>query len=73
MKKKLYRSKTNRVFFGICGGMGEYFGIDPVIVRVIFVILAVITGGLWIIAYIIMIFIIPEKPRQEQTEEEKRE
>ena len=58
--KRLYRSKTNRVIGGVCGGMGEYFGIDPTIIRLIWVILALM-GGTGIIAYIIAWIIIPEE------------
>jgi len=46
---------------GVCGGLAEYFSIDPVIVRLIFV-LAVIFGGSGILAYIILWIVIPEKP-----------
>ena len=58
--KRLYRSKTNRVIGGVCGGIGEYFGIDPTIIRLIWVILALM-GGAGIIAYIIAWIIIPEE------------
>ena len=37
MDKKLYRSEDNKIFLGICGGIGEYFNVDPVVIRVIFV------------------------------------
>jgi phage shock protein C len=62
-KKRLFRSKDNRVFFGVCGGLGEYFDVDPTIIRIIFVILAV-WGGIGVIAYIIGIFVIPENPKE---------
>ncbi|MEO8231065.1 MAG: PspC domain-containing protein [Ignavibacteriota bacterium] len=61
MYKKLYRSVTDKMLGGVCGGLAEYFAIDPVIVRLIFV-LAVIFGGSGIIAYIILWIIIPQKP-----------
>jgi phage shock protein PspC (stress-responsive transcriptional regulator) len=61
MYKKLYRSVTDKMVGGVCGGLAEYFSIDPVIVRLIFV-LAVIFGGSGILAYIILWIIIPEKP-----------
>ena len=60
--KKLYRSRKNKVIAGICGGLGEYFEIDPVIMRVIFVIIALAGAGFGLILYIILIFIIPSKP-----------
>ncbi|MDD5417895.1 MAG: PspC domain-containing protein [Candidatus Nanoarchaeia archaeon] len=58
--RKLYRSKTNRVIAGICGGIGEYFNIDPVIIRILWV-LFTLAGGSGIIAYIIAWVIIPEE------------
>jgi len=64
MMNRLYRSEKDKVFEGVCGGLGEYFGIDPVIIRLIWVVL-VIFGGTGILAYIIAIFIIPKKPIQE--------
>lgn len=58
--KRLYRSETNRVVSGICGGIGEYFEIDPVLIRVIFIFLSCVTGFLpGLIAYGISILIIP--------------
>lgn len=61
--KQLFRSKTNRVFSGICGGIGEMANIDPVIIRLLAVFLCVITGLIpGIITYIIAIFIVPERP-----------
>jgi phage shock protein C len=60
--KRLYRSRTNKVFAGICGGLGEYFEVDPVVVRVGWVVVSTVTGVLpGILAYIIAIFIIPEQ------------
>lgn len=61
MYKKLYRSVTDKMIGGVCGGIAEYFEIDPVLIRLIFV-LAVIFGGSGILAYIILWIIIPQKP-----------
>ncbi|MFB6343243.1 PspC domain-containing protein [Saccharicrinis sp. FJH2] len=58
--KKLYRSRNDRMIAGICGGLGEYFNVDPVIMRILWVVLSLWGGGL--IAYIICIFVIPEEP-----------
>jgi phage shock protein C len=70
MQKKLYRSNTNRVIAGVCGGIGEYFGLDPTLVRII-TILLVLLPGINIIAYIIAWIIIPLRPLEmELTEEE---
>lgn len=62
--KKLYKSDKNKVFAGIIGGIGEYFDIDPVILRIIWIILVVFTGfAPGIIVYLIAIFIVPKKPK----------
>jgi len=58
--KKLTRSKKERVIFGICGGLAVYFNIDPIIVRVLFVI-SVLCGGAGVIAYLIMLLVVPEE------------
>ena len=61
MAKKLYRSKTDRKIFGVCGGLAKYFDIDPVIVRVVAVAsIFVGTLGFWI--YIIMALVVPVEP-----------
>ncbi|MCR4422013.1 MAG: PspC domain-containing protein [Spirochaetales bacterium] len=61
--KQLFRSKTNRVIAGICGGIGEMLNIDPVIIRLLVVFLCVITAIFpGVITYIIAMFIVPEKP-----------
>ena len=60
MEKKLYRSKTDRKFLGVCGGLAEYFGIDATVLRLILV-LAVIFAGVGIIAYLVAALIIPEE------------
>jgi len=60
--KKLYRSDDNKVFAGIVGGLGEYFDIDPILLRLIFVALALLTGIIpGLIIYILAILIIPAK------------
>lgn len=58
--KRLYRSNKDKVIAGVCGGLGEYFGIDPVIIRLIWVIFA-LCGGAGILAYLIAWLIIPKK------------
>ena len=57
--KKLYRSSSDRVIAGICGGIGEYFNVDPVLVRLIWIVFAFAAGG-GVIAYLIAWIIIPE-------------
>ena len=61
--KKLYRSRTNKKIAGICGGLGEYLEIDPTVIRLITVIIAVVTGFFpLILGYIIAWCIVPEEP-----------
>ncbi len=60
MARKLYRSRTDRKIWGVCGGLAKYFDMDPTIVRVIFVAsLLCGTLGLWV--YIIMAIIVPQE------------
>jgi len=61
MERKLYRSRKNRVFGGVAGGLAEYFGLDPILMRVIFVIITLI-NGIGLILYIILWIVIPEIP-----------
>lgn len=61
--KKLYRSRKNRIFGGVCGGIGEYFNIDPTIVRLIWALLTIASFGTGILLYLIAWFIIPRNPR----------
>ena len=61
-QKRLYRSKTNKVFAGICGGLGDYMDVDPVMLRLIWTLIVIFTGIFpGVIAYFIAIFIVPEK------------
>ncbi len=61
--KHLYKSNDNKVFAGILGGLGEYYNIDPVILRVAFVFVMIITAIIpCALAYYICTFIIPKKP-----------
>jgi phage shock protein C len=59
--RKLYRSTSNRQLAGVCGGLAEYFNLDPTLIRVLFVILAVL-GGSGVILYIAMWIIVPKQP-----------
>jgi phage shock protein C len=61
--KRLYRSNDNKVLAGVIGGLGEYFDMDPVLLRLGYVCLAVFTAfAPGIIAYIVAIFVVPQKP-----------
>jgi phage shock protein C len=59
-KNSLQLSYRNRKIAGVCGGLGEYFGLDPVIVRIAFVIF-LLTGGAGILLYFICWMIMPER------------
>ncbi len=60
--KKLYRSRTNRMFGGVCGGLGEFFGLDATLVRLLFVLGTIFGFGSFVVIYIAMILIVPEEP-----------
>ncbi|MCX6251962.1 MAG: PspC domain-containing protein [Bacteroidetes bacterium] len=62
--KRLYRSVKDRVIGGVCGGLGNYFNLDPVLVRVLWAILFFV-GGVGFLAYIIAWIIVPEEPGNE--------
>ncbi len=57
---KLYRSLKNRVIAGVAGGLGEYLNIDPVVIRIIFIVLTVFSGS-GVLLYLIMWLIIPDE------------
>ena len=61
MEKKLYKSNQNEMLDGVCGGIAEYFGIDPTVVRLIWALFSLM-GGCGILAYIIAAIIIPRNP-----------
>lgn len=61
MDKKLYRSRKNKMLCGICGGLGEYLGIDPTVVRLLVVLLSLSSVGMGVIIYFVAAFIIPEE------------
>lgn len=58
--KRLYRSRTDRKIAGVCGGLGKYFNMDPVIFRIVWVALA-LGAGVGIIAYLIFWLAVPEE------------
>ena len=60
MEKKLYKSNENKMIDGVCGGIAEYFGIDPTVVRLVWVIFCAI-GGSGFLAYIIAAILIPRR------------
>ena len=64
MPKRLYLSRKNKVIAGVAGGIAEYLDVDPVLIRIAFII-AIFAGGSGILAYIIAWIIIPEQPKEE--------
>jgi phage shock protein C len=66
-QKRLYRSRTDRMLGGVAGGLGRYFGVDPVLVRLAWVALAF--SGIGVLAYIVAWIIVPEEPIGEITEQ----
>jgi phage shock protein C len=65
-RQRLHRSRRDRVVAGVCGGLGEYFGIDPTVVRLAFVAVA-LAGGASVLAYIILALLLPEATGDEPT------
>lgn len=61
MEKRLYRSNKNKMLAGVCGGIAEYFNIDPTLVRLGLILFCAL-GGSGIIAYIIAAIVIPQSP-----------
>jgi phage shock protein C len=58
--KKLYRSRTDRMVGGVCGGLGKYLSLDATVVRLIAVVLMVLTGVIpGVIAYLVLMLIVP--------------
>jgi phage shock protein C len=60
--KQLLRPLDDRIVAGVCSGVGRYFGVDPVLVRVTFAILGAVTWGTALLAYPVMWFLMPEEP-----------
>lgn len=67
--RRLRRSRTDRVIAGVCGGIGQYFGVDTVLVRIAFVVLA-IAGGSGVLLYVVAWVLMPEVPEGEEVVEE---
>ena len=63
--KKIYRSRKDKVLVGVCGGLGDYFDIDPVLIRIIFILLCFVRG-IGFLVYLISALIIPSEPEKER-------
>ncbi len=64
MKDKLYRSKKNKMLFGVCAGLADFFEIDPTIIRIIAAALLIFTNGFVVPLYIILAIVVPENPNE---------
>ena len=61
--KRLYRSVKNRMLGGVCGGMADYFGMDPTVIRLLFLLLSIFTACFpGLLVYIVCLFVIPNDP-----------
>jgi len=56
--KRLYRSRNEKMIAGVCGGLGEYLGVDPTLVRLLFVLLALL-GGHGLLVYLVLWLVVP--------------
>ncbi len=62
MERKLYRSRRERMISGVCGGIAEYFDVDPTLVRLVAVVVTLVSVGTAAIAYLVMTIVVPEEP-----------
>lgn len=68
--KRLLRSRLDRKLAGICGGMGSYFDCDPTLIRIAWVLAAFLSGGLAVLAYLVLIFVVPNEGLPAQSQQE---
>jgi phage shock protein C len=59
--RKLYRSEADKILFGVCGGLAEYFGVESVLVRLVFVLFSIMGGG-GLVLYLVLALVIPRNP-----------
>ncbi|HEY7791572.1 MAG TPA: PspC domain-containing protein [Vicinamibacterales bacterium] len=57
--RRLFQIREGAMLSGVCNGLGAYFNLDPTIVRIIFILLAILTKGLWVFVYLVLMFVIP--------------
>ena len=62
MDDRLYRSQTDRSIAGVAGGLAAWLGVDPSLVRIAWVLLAILSGGVFFVIYIVMMIVVPEAP-----------
>lgn len=61
MNRKLYRSQSQKMIAGVCGGLGQYLGLDPTVVRLVFVLMA-LGGGHGVLIYLLLWLFVPREP-----------
>jgi phage shock protein C len=65
--KKLYLSDKDRKIAGVCGGLGEYYQVDPTVIRIIWIVLTILSLGVGgIVIYLLMWLVIPRRPKEEK-------
>lgn len=62
MNQRLYRSRDDRIIGGVAGGVADYLNLDPSLVRIVWAILTIFSGGLLLLLYIVMLVIVPQEP-----------
>jgi phage shock protein C len=62
MRRRLYRSRRDSILGGVAGGVADYLDVDPSIVRIVWAVLALVTGGLFLVLYIVMWIVVPQDP-----------
>jgi phage shock protein C len=72
VEKRLYRSRNDRVVAGVCAGLGHYFNLDPVLIRVIAVVLGFMSFGTVLLLYLALALIIPLEPERALTTGDER-
>jgi phage shock protein C len=60
MNRRLYRSRRDSILGGVAGGVADYFDMEPSIVRIVWAVLALVTGGIFLVLYIVMWIVVPE-------------
>ncbi len=60
--KQIYRSRSNKMIAGVCGGLAEHFNMDPTVMRLIYVLLSTASIGMGLVVYIVLAFVFPERP-----------
>jgi phage shock protein C len=68
MAGRLYKSRTDRMWSGVSGGLAEYLDIDSTFVRIAWLVVGILTAGFAIIAYVALVIIMPERPKEAATE-----